>query len=470
VARRLTLHRRIGAHLEQAYGAQAGEIAAPLARHFTEGQDMPRAVVYLQRAAAIAIRRQAHREAIDYLTRALQLLKTLPESPERTQQELLLHTTLGTALIVTRGYAAVEVERVFTHARQLCYDLGDTPQLFPVLVGLRRFYQVRAALQTAYDLGRRILAMAERHQESAWLLEAHFGVGIALYYLGDFTASCQHCEKGLALYDPIRHRLQALTFGQDPGVVCQIYRALGLWALGFPEQALRRSHESIVLARELGYPYSLAFALLHRALLHAARREVQAVSELATTALALAQEHEFPFWIAWGTLLQGWAIAAQGNHPTGIAQMHQGLDAVRAIGAAVGRSCFLALLAEAYGAAAQPEQGLAVLGEALKAVDDHGERYYEAEIYRLTGELLLACAGDRQAEAEVYLRRALDIARRQQARSLELRAVMSLSRFWQQHGKRVEAYQVLAKTWHWFTEGFDTPDLQEAQSLLASLR
>jgi predicted ATPase len=186
-------------------------------------------------------------------------------------------------------------------------------------------------------------------------------------------------------------------------------------------------------------------------------------------AMALAQEQQFPFWIAWGTFLQGWVIAAQGDHVTGIAQMQRGLDATRAIGAAVGRSCFLTLLAEAYGAAAQPEQGLSVLAEALQAVADHGERYYEAEIYRLKGELLLACAGSRHAEAEACLQRALDLASRQRARSFELRAAMSLSRFWQQHGKRAEAHQLLAKIVHWFSEGFETPDLQEAQLLLAAL-
>jgi len=469
VARRLALHRQIGTHLEQAYGARAGEMAAPLARHFLQGQDAPRAIQYLRHAAENAIRRHAQNQAIDYLTRALQVLDPLPETPERAEQELLLLILLGPACIATKGYAAAEVEQLYLRARQLCHTLGDTPQLFPVLVGLRRFYQVRGALQTAGELGQRLLTMAQRYTNPAWLLEAHFGVGIALYYQGDFVNSYAHCRQGIALYDAKQHRSHALTFGQDPAVVCHIYAALDGWSLGYPEQALQHGHTSITLAQELRHPFSLAFALLHSAVLHAARREPSLVLQRTTPALALAQAQAYAFWMAWGTFLQGWAMAAQGDHAAGIQHMHRGLDAARATGAEVGHLGFLTMLAEAYGAAGQTEQGLSVLDAARKVIDEHGERYYEAEVYRLKGEFLLDGATSRPAEAAACFQHALDIARRQRAKAFELRATTSLCRLWQQCGKRSEARQLLAEVYHWFREGFDTPDLQQAHRLLASL-
>jgi predicted ATPase len=257
-----------------------------------------------------------------------------------------------------------------------------------------------------------------------------------------------------------------MFFGQDPGVACYTYDALALWLLGYPDQALHRSREGLALAQQLAHPFSLAFALLHSAVLHVARREGQATHEVSEAALTLAREQEFAFWLAWGTFLRGWALTTQGEEREGIAQMCQGLEATRAIGAEVGRSGFLALLAEAYGAAAQPEKGLEVLAEALCVVNTRGERYYEAEIYRLTGELLLACSADRHAAAEASFQQALVVARAQQAKSWELRTAVSLGRLWQQQGQRAKAHELLAPIYSWFTEGFDTPDLQEAKTLL----
>jgi predicted ATPase len=204
------------------------------------------------------------------------LLATLPDTPKRAQQELVVQTTLGPALIATKGYAALEVERVYTRARQLCQDRGEPEQLFPVLVGLRRFHQVRAEFLTAHELGVELLTMAQRFQNHTWLLEAHFGLGIALFYLGDFMASREHCEQGLGHYDGQQYPSRALWFGQDPGVTCHTVLALALWALGYPEQALHRGREGLILARQLGHPFSLAFALSHVAVLHAALREGQA--------------------------------------------------------------------------------------------------------------------------------------------------------------------------------------------------
>jgi len=252
-------------------------------------------------------------------------------------------------------------------------------------------------------------------------------------------------------------------------VHCLSFVAWALWYLGYPDQALRRIHEALTLAQELSHPFSLALALAFAAWLHQLRREGQAAQERAAAAIALSTDQGFPFWEAWGTILRGSVLAEQGQRAEGIAQMRQGIAAWRATGAELQRPYYLALLAEPCGKGGQAEEGLSVLAEALTAVHKTGERQHEAELYRLKGELLLKQGVPDEQEAESCLRQAIDVARQQQAKSLELRAAMSLSRLWQQQGKRFEARELLAPIYGWFTEGFDTADLQEARALLEAL-
>jgi predicted ATPase len=275
-----------------------------------------------------------------------------------------------------------------------------------------------------------------------------------------------------------QHSSHIFLYGQDPGVLCRVYGAFALWHLGYPDQALQRIQEALILAQELSHPLSLAVALDFAAWLDQLCRKRQAAQERAETAVALCTEQEFPFWLAWGTLLQGWALVERGQGEEGITRLLQGLAAYQATGAEVVRPYFLALLAEAYRTVGQAEEGLSVLAEALAVAHRTGERFYEAELYRLKGELLLTRAGRRAkaagkkgsgAEAEGCFQKAITIAHHQRAKSLELRAVMSLSRLWQQQGKQAEARQLLAEIYSWFTEGFDTADLQEAKALLDAL-
>jgi predicted ATPase len=277
----------------------------------------------------------------------------------------------------------------------------------------------------------------------------------------------------------------------DIGMTGRIFAALVLWLLGYPDQALQRGQEGITLAYESSHPYSLSFALAFTARLHQFRRERRLAQERTEAAIALSAEQGFAMALSQAAIQRGWALAEQGQGEEGIAQIRQGLAAYRATGAELGRPYYLALLAEAYGKVRQVEEGLGVVAEALAAVDKTGERLWEAELYRLEGELTLEAGGWRletsppssQAsslkpqvsgevarEAEGYFHKAIDVARRQQAKSLELRAVMSLSRLWQQQGKKAEARQMLAEIYSWFTEGFDTKDLQEAKALLEELR
>jgi predicted ATPase len=402
------------------------------------------------------------------------LLKTLPGTAERAQKELLLQVALGVPLIATKGYASVEVEQVYISARELCQQVGETSQLFPALMGLRVTYSVRGETQRARELGEQLLRLAESVYDHALLLQAHYALAIPLFAQGELTLARAHLEQSLALYDPRQHRSLAFLFGTDFGVTCLSYAAFTLWHLGYPDQALRRSHESLILAQELSHPVSLAYGLSAAARLYQYHQEGPATQELAETEIALCSEQGFPLWLAMGTILRGWALVEQGQVEEGIAQMRQGLMAFRATGAEQWRPYFLALLAGAYRKVGQAEDGLSVLSEALAGVHKKGEREHEAELYRLKGTLTLQSKVQSpkskvEEEAEGYFLTAIEIAQSQQAKSLELRATMSLARLWQQQGKRAEAHKLLSEVYNWFTEGFDTKDLQEAKALLDSL-
>jgi predicted ATPase len=281
----------------------------------------------------------------------------------------------------------------------------------------------------------------------------------------------QELELARAVYDPQQHRPQVTLAEQDPGVACLAQGAHALWYLGYPEQALRRSQAALTLARELAHPFSLVWALSWAASLYGLRREYRFALEAAEAAVTLATEHGFVQWGAQGTILCGWAHAMLGQPDTGIAQIQQALVAYQSTGAALLRPFFLALLAEAYHRAGQATAGLRVLADALEVVRSTAECIYEAEIHRLQGELLLAQGntGRTCTEAERYLQKAVVTARGQQAKSLELRAATSLSRLWWQQGRQDDASRLLQETYGWFTEGFDTADLQEAQTLLGRL-
>jgi predicted ATPase len=440
-----------------------------LAHHYTEAGLGGQAIPYWQRAGERAIERSAHVEAMSHLTRGLDVLKTLPDTPERTQHELALHTAMGVPLRAIKGFGAPEVGQVYARARELCQHVEETPQLVPVLRGLWEFYELQGALQTARELGEQLLTLGQHVHEVESLLVAHNVLGDTLVWLGEFAGARAHLEQGMALYNLQQHRSHAFLYGYDSGVHCLSFGAWALWYLGYPDQALRRIHDALTLAQELSHPFSLAFALAFAAWLHQLRQEAQAVQEQAVAIIALSTDQGFLFWVAWGTILRGWALAEQGQSVEGIAQMRQGIAAWRATGAELQRPYYLALLAEAHGKAGQADEGLRVLAEALSAVHTTGERQHEAEIYRLKGELLLQQDVPDEQEAESCFRQAVDVAHQQQAKSFELRAAMSLSRLWQQQGKCAEARQLLEPIYGWFTEGFNTTDLLEARALLEEL-
>jgi TOMM system kinase/cyclase fusion protein len=462
-------HQRIAQVLETQFPDTAETRPELLAHHYTEAGLPAQAIPYWQRAGQRAHERSAYVEAIAHLTRGLEVLTVLPDTPERARQELTLQMILAPPLMAAKGLAAPEVERAYTRGLALCRQVGETPQLFPVLVGLWRFHVVRAEYQTAHELEEWLLRLAQSTQDPALLLEAHRPPGQTLFLLGELVQARERLEQALALYNPAQHRSHAFLYGNDAGVMCLSWLSLTLWLLGYPDQALKRSHEALTLARELAHPPSLAAGLHFAPMFHQLCREGQATQERAEAAILLSTEQGMPVPLAMGTILRGWALVKQGRGAEGLAQICHGLAAYRATGMAIHQPHVLALLAEAYGDMKRAKAGLTVLDEALAVVESTGERYWEAELHRLKGTLLLARSAEHQAEAEACFHQALAIAHHQQAKSLELRAAMSLARLWQRQGKRDAARELLAEVYGWFTEGFDTADLQDAKALQEGL-
>jgi DNA-binding winged helix-turn-helix (wHTH) protein/predicted ATPase len=471
VGRRIQLHARIGARMEAGYRGQAAERAAELATHFELGLNHLKAVHYLQQAAEKALQRSAYQEAIALLRRGLAVLPKLPESSERHTRELALRIALGQVLTVTQGPGASEVAGIYARAEELCREVGDVQQRIAVLRGLRRAAQGQGEPRRAQPLAEEFLRLAQQTQNAALLIEGHMALGVCLFYLGHVATAHTHLENGLAIDDAQRPQTHIFPSGQDLRVLGLAYDAMALWVLGYPDQALQRLRRAIRLAEGAAQPWTLAMALGYAALVHVLRGDRQAALEMAEATIQLATEQGVFSWIGRGIMLRGWALADHGQVTEGLAQMQRGFADWQANGQELGKTFWLALLAEGYARVGQVAEGQQVLAEASALAQTRELRVWEAELNRLWGELLLQQADQErdQSSAETYFRQALEIAFNQQAKSLELRAAMSLSRLWQQQGKKNAARERLEKIYYWFTEGFDTADLQEAKALLDQL-
>jgi predicted ATPase len=503
IERRKALHEQTAQAIEQLFHDQVDDHYSELAHHYSRSENTQKAIDYLYLAGQQAVQRSANQEAINHLTAALDLIKTLPDTAERVRQELDIEITLGPVLTITQGYATPEIGTIYARAQELCQQVDESPQLGRVLRGLWGFYVARGGHTTAREFGEQLVRLAQRTQDSSLLVEGYYALGASLMWLGELNAAHHHVEQGIAIYSPQKHRSHTFLYGQDPGVFCRCYAAETLWALGYPDQGLKRVEEALSLAQEIAHPYSLAIALLVAGAAHSLRREGQQVQRYLQALLALCNEQGFLYMSALGTPYQGWALAEQGKMEEGIPQIRQGIAAIRATGAEGILTWDLGKLAEAQGWAGKNEEGLETLAEALEIVQKTEERWWEAELYRLKGELTLQqwkvesqksqvpnpqpltpnpqAEGEREAEA-CFLK-AIDVARHQQAKSLELRGVMSLVRLRQQqaseHGagsteqgvrtKLAEAHRMLSEIYHWFTEGFDTADLRDAKALLDEL-
>jgi predicted ATPase len=454
------------------YGEKSLAVATELALLFEAARDPAQAATHFLHAAEHAVSINASQEAVGLARRGLALLRTLPETPARAPQERALLLALGVSLVATQGFASPEVEQTYVRARALCPGAQDDSSLFPVLYGLWNLYLVRCELSRCKDLATQFFALAQGQPDPVCLLVAHNVLQQPLFHLGELAEARRHQEQGLALYDRQQHRTLTAVYGEDPGVGCLAYGAATLWHLGYPEQALRSVQASLGLAEELANPFNVAQALYYGAFTHQCRREPRRVEELAGALIEVCREQGFALLLAGGMVLGGWSLAAQGQTDQGIRQMRQGLADWQATGAVSHRPYHLTLLAEALAWQGQVQDALAALAEALSLSTTSGERFLDAELYRLRGEWLLAGA-DPRAEAwgtaEACFLQALEVARAQQGKSLQLRAVQSLGRLFQEQGRQAEARPLLAETYGWFTEGFDTPDLRAGQTLLAEL-
>jgi class 3 adenylate cyclase/predicted ATPase len=468
--RRRALHARIGEAIEEIYFDRIAEHVERLAHHAVRGELWGKAVEYLHQAGKKAADHSATRESIAYFEQALEVLGHLPQDQQTIKEAIDIRVDLGPALIATKGFPATEVEKNYSHARELCEQLGETPQLFPVLWGLARMHDTRGELRLGRDLGEQLLKFAQRAQEPALLLEAHHESWANLSMLGELSSAWTHLEQGFALYDPQKHKHHAFLYGgHDPGVCCGYHAAEVLWLLGYPDHALRRSRESLALARELSQPSTMTIALFFAAWFHQHRGEGQVVQARVDEGMTLATEQGFSRWQAPAAFLQGWLLVEQGHQEAGITQMIKTLATEQAI-APLGRNAhWAAVLSEAYKKAGRTLDGLKLLDKAVATGQQSECRYYEAELHRIKGELLLEQATADEQQAEACFQNALKVSRSQSAKSLELRAAMSMSRLWQRQERKPDARRLLGDIYGWFTEGFDTADLKQAKLLLHEL-
>ncbi len=458
-------HQRIARAFEEQLPRTAEIEPEILAQHFSEAGLADKAIHYWHRAGQLAAQRSANAEAVTHYEKGLELLLQLPETPERHEQELEIQMALGPALVAARGFADPRVGHAYARAWELCQCLGDKARLPLVLRGRQVFHRIRGELGKARDFGEQLLALAEQQQDAALLVGSCQALGQDLFQMGHLIAARRTVEQGISLFDPEQHRLRNWPGGQ-PGEQCYLYSAFVLWMLGYPDQALRRGKKALALADDLPNPANLINTLTFVALIHVLRRELAAARQCAGATMEMCVEQRNPYFLSFGTILRGWAHAAQDQGEDGIAEIVKGIAAYRATGSQAWLPYFLGLQAETYLRAKRLDDGLASVAEALALSDKTGERCWQAELNRIMGELLLAMSSNNHAKAENCFSQSLDIARNQQAKSWELRAAASLSRLWCGHGRHKEARDLLAPVHDWFTEGFDTPDLEEVKALL----
>ncbi|MBI3757158.1 MAG: AAA family ATPase [Deltaproteobacteria bacterium] len=393
---RKLLHERTGHALEALYTATLPEHYSDLAHHYRRSANTEKAIVYLQLAGQQAARQSANADAITHLTVALELLKTLPDTADRARHELALQLSLGASLMATKGYAAAEVGQTYTRARELCLQVGESLQVTQVLFGLWAFYSSRGNHPASLALGEQFLPVAHSQQDAALSLVVHLLLGGTLLWRGELVSAQTHLEQAVACYDPELHRDLAYHTGQDLGSMALVRAAETLWFRGYPDQALERARHGLAIAQALSHPLSLALLLDAVTRVHLFRREGQEAQAQAEALLALAHEHGFTLWLCFGTSLRGWALVecasesgAREQGELGLVQIREGLAARRVMGSEIWASLFLSALAQGYAHSGQAEEGLRVITEALAVVEKNEERWNEAELYRLKGELLL---------------------------------------------------------------------------------
>jgi class 3 adenylate cyclase/predicted ATPase len=467
IERRKLLHERVGHALESTFDEKLGDHLSQLAHHYARSDNVAKAVEYLGRAGQQAIQRAAHADAVDSLNAAIRLVETLPDSPERTRQELPLRMALGVSLQTSNGYASSDAGEAYGRALELSERIGDPLQLVSVLRGQSVGCNVRADYKTALSLAQRLLAIGEGNHE--YLIEGLLMSGLVWLYLGDLLSAKTHFVQGLALEYQARP-METFQYAGHSRAMCLSYLARTLWLLGYPDRALERSNEALSLAETLSIPITLAQAQGMHGLLYCARREMTFAEEWADKTISYATAQGLPYWLTLCSILKGWLMDQRGQSELGIHQFDQGLCGYRATGAKLGLSWILASRGQLFAANGRIGEGLLFIEEALSHIEDTGERYCEAEVRRLRGELLLRQSHpEATTAAETCFQQSLNVARGQWAKSWELRTSMSLARLRLRQGRFRDGVKLLGPIYDWFVEGFDTLDLKDARRLLDNL-
>jgi len=472
IERRKQLHEHAAEAIESRYAERLDDHLGELAHHYRLSGNVLKALEYIGRAGQQAAGRSTHAEAIGFFRAALQLLHNLPETPERSEQELALQLALGMSLQVLEGWSTPEIGNVYSRAHELCQQIGKTLHLFPALAGLLAFYVMRGELQTARGLAEQLLTIAEGLGDQELLLRAHSALGFTLIWPGEFALALAHLERSRSLCDSVPQASQSLAHSQLKADILGNL-ALTLAISGYPDRGVDMIQQAIALTRQIRRPFSLAMALHLSSVIHAGRGEGGLALRCADEVIHVATAQGFQLLLAYGICWRGVALVVNGDVEQGITTLREGLALVRNTGSETAQTYWLMMLSAGYQSLGRAEEGLAIIAEALDVIERTGERIAEAELYRLKGELVLS-RGDQvsslaQDEAEKYLLRAIDVAHAQGARSWELSASTSLARLFIKQGRRDEAYAILKQIYDSFSEGFGTILLKQAKVVLDEL-
>jgi tetratricopeptide (TPR) repeat protein len=466
--RRSRLHLLIGFELERAYGVQADDNANQLARHFQYGGDYPRAVRYFRLAAEQALRRSAHREAASLLEAGLHLVEQQPETPERHSEEFAFRSMMAPTILAVNGFAAPEAIFNFRRARELGIRLVRVEEMYPLLLHLASMYELRGEYRSAEQILDERLSLPRAKDGAVVQIDSDMLMACSLFHQGEFSRSIERAKHGVDLYDPQQHANLVAHYGENPAVGCHGWAALSLWCTGYVDQALEHVEQSLELGGHPDVLFSMAGAKVRAAHVYQLRRDIPNTLRWATEAGTLAEEHGYKYKSYFAQALKGWALAMAGQLPDGLNLMQRGMTLLDEIGARIDHPYLLALLSEVIASNGQPSHALAHIAEALSIVRESRTYFYEAELYRLRGALVLQINGRAaEDEAEANFRQALEIAARQKARSLELRAAMSLCRLLQARGRPRDGLRILKKAYDWFLEGIGTADLTEAGNMIS---
>jgi class 3 adenylate cyclase/tetratricopeptide (TPR) repeat protein len=468
---RQQLHGRVVDVLGERFPERVESEPEVVARHAEAAGRSDDAITYYGRAGERALARSAHEDAVGQLRKAIVLVEARPAGAERDARELTLQLALGGSLVAARGYGHAETGAAYERAAGLGAATGDLARLGVARTGLSISYVHWGEVERGRVLAAEVLAAADVRRDRYQAFFAHTNVAVPEHFQGKFASSLAHCERAIALaialYDPAQPHRHLRVFGNDPGISALNHSAWNLWQLGKPDAALARAREAVALARRLDDPFSLAFALFFETVVYWCRRDVAAQRECATEVVSLSETQGFPFWLGLGRALHATARVVGGD-VAALPEILDGMALVGETGSQLGAPELLAALAEAQRAAGQLAEAQGTVATALAIAAQTGQPYFDADLHRLDGDLVLATGGPADEVAARY-HRALAIAREQGARSLELRAATSLARPWRDQGKRAEARDLLGPVYAWFTEGFYTGDLIDAKALLAEL-